>query len=238
MKLELINEPVRTTQTAVFVDLEDTMITLGRKSRIFPVANSRTGEAIGYYVIGDIYLGSDTIVITEKGAIGDPIEILANNAFIKTDDADFTNTKSDFLSEKDFRKVEIEAYRFFEKMHNSHKDRHRKVVFNKRHYEWPMNIDHLEFYVYLFHPEESILIKDKGTIIVISSTGKNILVCDKKKQSYVKVSKDEGVKVINMKGQAITTSPAGGVVINGKNLSEIIGSALEPLSDMFKKNKF
>jgi len=234
MKLELVNEPVRTTQTAVFVDLEDTMITLGRKSRIFPVANSRTGETIGYYATGDIYLGSDTIVETEKGAIGEALEKLANNAFIRTDNADFENTKSDFLSEKDFRNVELEAYRYFEKMHQSQRDKHKNIIFNKRHYQWPNDVSSLEFYVYLFQPEECILIKDKGTIIVISSTDKNIIVCDKKKNSYVQVSKGEGVKVMNMKGGTVTTSPKGGVVINGKKLSEIIGSALEPLSDMFK----
>jgi len=39
---------------------------------------------------------------------------------------------------------------------------------------------------------------------------------------------------MNMRGGTVTTSPKGGVVINGKKLSEIIGSALEPLSDMFK----
>lgn len=239
MKLELVNEPVRTTQTAVFVDLEDTMITLGRKSRIFPVVNSRTGETIGYYVTGDIYLGSDTIVETEKGAVGEPLEKLANNAFIRTEDADFTNTKSDFLSDKDFRKIEVDAYRFFEKMHENQRDEQKNIVFNRRHYNWPNDINRLEFYVYLFHPEECILIKDKGSIIVISSTDKNIIVCDKKKRSYVQVSKGEGVKVMNKKGGTVTTSPRGGVVINGKKLSEIIGGALEPLSDMFsKKNKY
>jgi hypothetical protein len=235
MKLELVNEPVRTTQTAVFVDLEDTMITLGRKSRIFPVANSRTGEAIGYYVIGDIYLGSDTIVETEKGAVGEAIEKLANNAFIQTGKADFTNTKSDFMSEKDFRKVEIEAYRFFEKMHESQKDKNKNLVFSKRHYRWGNDMQNLEFYVYLFHPEECILIKDKGSIIVIASTEKNIVVCDKKKNSYVQVSKGD-VNVINMNGGTVSTSPKG-VIVNGRNLKEIISSALEPLSDMFK-NKF
>ena len=78
LKLELVNEPLKATQTAILIDLEDTMITIGKRSRIFPVIDSSNYEQIGYYLIGDIYLGADTIVNTQKGAVGEPLEKLAH----------------------------------------------------------------------------------------------------------------------------------------------------------------
>ena len=238
MKLELVNEPLKVTQTAIIADLEDTMVTLGKKTRVFPVVETRSFETIGYYITGDIYLGSDTIVNTDKGAIGDPIEKLSKQAFLKYDDIDFNNTKSDELSDRDFRKIEIEAYRYFEKMHRSQENVRGKFTVNGKRYRWPEKLDELDFYIYLFEPEEFILIKDEQSIIAIGKDDKEVIVCDKKKKSYVEVSKADGVRVSNNKGEVVKTS-TNGVIINGKNLNEIISNALRPLSDMFNhKRKF
>ena len=81
MKLELVNEPLKVVQTIAIADLEDTIVTVGKRSRIFPVVETRSYETIGYYITGDIYLGADTIVNTQKGAIGEPIEKLAKEGF-------------------------------------------------------------------------------------------------------------------------------------------------------------
>ncbi|MGC9778674.1 MAG: hypothetical protein HZR80_05475 [Candidatus Heimdallarchaeota archaeon] len=238
MKLELVNEPLKITRTAIIADLEDTMVTLGKRSKIFPVVETCSFETIGYYITGDIYLGSDTIVNTSKGAVGDPIEKLSKQAFLKCDDLDFSNTKSDELSDRDFRKIEIEAYRYFERMHNSQENIRGKFTVNGKRYRWPDKIDNLDFYIYLFEPEEFILIKDNESIIAIGKDDKEVIVCDKKKKSYVEVSKEEGVRVSNNKGEVVKTSAAG-VIINGKNLNEIISNVLRPLSNMFNnKRKF
>ena len=239
MKLELVNEPLRATQTAILVDLEDTMVTVGRKSRIFPVIDSRTYENVGYYLIGDIYLGADTIVNTTKGAIGEPLEKLAREAFIMCNDIDLTNTKSDDVSEKDFRNVEIKAYRYFEQMYKKNFGSKGQFTFNGRKYRnWQDNLENLDFYMYLFDPDEFILIKDDQTLIALSSHEKDVIVCDKKKNSYINVSKKDGVQIHDDKGKVVNVSSAGGVIINGKNLNDIISSALKPLSDMFNKNRY
>ncbi|HUU77679.1 MAG TPA: hypothetical protein VMX55_04995 [candidate division Zixibacteria bacterium] len=238
MKLELVNEPLRATQTAILIDLEDTMITVGKKSKIFPVIDSRNYENIGYYVIGDIYLGADTIVNTDKGAVGEPIEKLAREAFIKCEEIDFTNTKSDDISDKEFKSIEIKAYRYFEKMYKSNFNHRGKFTLNGKNYDWQRGIEKLDFYTYLFDPQEFILIKDEETIIALDNMERDIIVCNKKKNSYVEVSKENGVKVHDHKGQAINVGSSGGIMINGKNLSDILSSALKPLSDMFSRNRF
>lgn len=236
MKLELVNEPLKATQTIAICDLQDTMVTVGRKSRIFPVIETQTYHNIGYYIIGDIYLGADTIVNTKKGAVGEPLEKLAREAFIKCDEIDLDNTKSDELSEKDFRKTEIQAYRHFEKLHKT--DFKKRFNFsNSSRYKVGNNFEELEFYIYLFDPEEFILIKDDETIIAISKVDDNVTVCDKKKSSYIKVAKDDGVQVHNKKGEVVNVGGTGGVIINGRNLSEIISSALKPISNMFHNNE-
>lgn len=238
MKLELVNEPLRTTQRAIIVDLEDTMITIGKRSHIFPVIETQTYETIGYYLIGDIYLGSDTIINTTKGAVGSSIEKLAREAFIKSDTIDFSNTKADKLSDRDFRKVEIKAYRQFEKIYKRHFNRNGNLVINSKRFDKYNKIVDLEFYTYLFDPEEFILIKDNHTIIAISSLEKEVIVCDKKKNSYIEVSKDTGVQIHNNDGQVVDVGSTGGVIINGKNLKEVISGALKPLSNMFDKNNY
>ena len=238
LKLELVNEPLKATQTAILVDLEDTMVTVGKRSRIFPVIDSSNYEQIGYYLIGDIYLGADTIVNTEKGAVGEPLEKLAREAFIKCDEIDLTNTKSDDVSDKDFKRIEINAYRHFEKMYKSNFNHRGKFSMNGKRYDWNKDFGNLDFYTYLFDPEEYILIKDDETIIAMDTLEKNIIVCNKKKNSYVEVSKEAGVKVHDNKGQAINVGSSGGIIVNGKNLNEILSSALKPLSDMFNRNKF
>ncbi len=236
MKLELINEPLRTTQRAIIIDLEDTMITISKRSHIFPVIDTRTYENIGYYLIGDIYLGSDTIVNTAKGAVGSSIEKLAREAFIKCETIDFSNTKADNLSDKDFRKVEIKAYRHFEKIYKSHFNGKSNLTINNKRFDKYNKIEDLEFYTYLFDPEEFILIKDNHTIVAIASLEKDVIICDKKKNSYIKVSKDTGVKIHNDDGQVVNVDSTGGIIINGKNLKEVISGALKPLSNMFDKN--
>ena len=238
MKLELVNEPLKATQTAILVDLEDTMVTIGKKSKIFPVIDSRTYENVGYYLIGDIYLGSDTIVNTDKGAIGEPIEKLAREAFIKCEEIDFTNTKSEIISDREFKSIEIKAYRYFENIYKSNFNHQGKFVLNQKHSNWQREIEKLDFYTYLFDPQEFILIKDDETIITLDNMERDIVVCNKKKNSYVEVSKEKGVKVHDHKGQAINIGSSGGIMINGKNLSDILSSALKPLSDMFNRNKF
>lgn len=238
MKLELVNEPLKVTQTAIVADLEDTMVTLGKRTKIFPVVETHSFETIGYYITGDIYLGSDTIINTDKGAIGDPTEKLSKKAFLKHEDLDFNNTKSDELSDRDFRKIEVEAYRYFEKMYRSQKNSHRKFIANNKKYRWPDELDDLDFYIYLFEPEEFVLIKDNQSIISLSKDSSEVIICDKKKNSYVEVSKEDGVKVSTKKGEIVKTSNTG-VIINGKNLNEIISNALHPLSGMFNhKRKF
>ena len=145
MNLELVNESVKVTQTSAFIDLEDTMITLSRKARIFPVIDSRTSETIGYYIIGDIYLGADTIVNTKKGAIGDPIEKLAKEAFIKSESADFSNTKTEFVNDREFRKIELDAFRNFEKISKNKFGKKNAFKINGIHYDFPGKIDDLDF---------------------------------------------------------------------------------------------
>jgi hypothetical protein len=240
MKLELVNEPLKVVQTIAIADLEDTMVTVGKRSRIFPVVETRNYETIGYYITGDIYLGADTIVDTKKGAVGDPIEKLAKEAFVKCNNIDLSNTKSEALSEKDFRKIEMTAYRYFQKIHDSqfNKFNRQEWRFNGKRYSWPKDIEKLEFYIYLFEPEEFILIKDNDTIIAIGKDDKEVIVCDKKKNSYVEVSKKEGVRVSNDKGDVVKTSSEG-VIINGRSLNDIISGALRPISEMFSgKRKF
>jgi len=238
VKLELVNEPLKTTQRAIIADLEDTMITIGKKSYIFPVIETRTYENIGYYIIGDIYLGADTIVNTTKGAVGSPIEKLAREAFIKCDEIDLANTKSDNFSDKDFRKVEIKAYRHFEKIYNHHFGGNGSFTINNRRLDKYNQLDEVEFYTYLFDPEEFILIKDKQTIIAISNIDDEVIVCDKKKNSFIEVSKETGVQIHNNTGEVVNVGSAGGVIINGKNLKEVISGALKPLSNMFDKKRF
>jgi len=240
MKLELVNEPLKVIQTIAIADLEDTMVTVGKRARIFPVVETRNYETIGYYITGDIYLGADTIVDTKKGAVGEPIEKLAKEAFIKCDNIDLSNTKSESISDKDFRNIELTAYRYFQKMYDSQFDKFGKREWrvNGKSYSWPKDIDRLEFYIYLFEPEEFILIKDDSTIIAIGKDDKEVVVCDKKKNSYVEVSKKDGVRVSNDSGDVVKTGSSG-VMINGKNLNEIISGALRPLSEMFNgKRKF
>jgi len=240
MKLELVNEPLKVTQTIAIADLEDTIVTVGKRSRIFPVVETRSYEVIGYYITGDIYLGADTIVNTKKGAVGDPIEKLAKEAFIKYDDIDLSNTKSETLSDKDFRKIELTAYRYFQKIHDSQLSKHSKFEWrvNGKRYSWPQNLNRLDFYIYLFEPEEFILIKDNHSIIAIGKDDREVIVCNKKKNSYVEVSKKDGVKVSGDKGEIVRTN-SDGVMIDGKSLNEIIKSALRPLSDMFNgRRKF
>jgi len=238
MKLELVNEPLRTTQRAIIADLEDTMITIGKRAHIFPVINTRTYENIGYYLIGDIYLGSDTIINTNKGAIGSSIEKLAREAFIKCDTIDFSNTKADNLSDKDFRKVEIKAYRHFEKIYKRHFNGKGNLIINSKRFDNYNKLEDVEFYTYLFDPEEFILIKDNQTIIAISSLENEVIICDKKKNSYIEVSKDTGVQIHNNDGQVVNIGSTGGIIINGKNLKEVISGALKPLSNMFDKNNY
>lgn len=235
MKLELINEPLKVTESTIIADLEDTMLTVGKRSKIFPVIETRSYETIGYYIIGDIYLGADTIVNTNKGAVGDPIEKLSQEAFVKCDNIDLTNTKSDSISDKDFRKIEINAYRNFERIHNSDLIKHGNFKINGRHFSWHNKVDDFNFFIYLFDPEEFILIKDHNSLIVISKDDKEVIVCDKKKNSYVEVSKKEGVQVSSAKGEIIKTSSTGGIVINGKNLSDIVSDALKPFREMFRR---
>ncbi|MBK5112537.1 MAG: hypothetical protein KGD59_01635 [Candidatus Heimdallarchaeota archaeon] len=240
MKLELVNEPLKVVQTIAIADLEDTMVTVGKRSRIFPVVETRDYETIGYYITGDIYLGADTIVNTKKGAIGEPIEKLAKEAFIKCDSIDLSNTKSENLSDKDFRNIELTAYRYFQKIHDSQFSKHGRSEWrvNGKRYSWPKDLKRLDFYIYLFEPEEFILIKEESTIIAIGKDDKEVIVCDKKKNSYVEVSKKEGVKVSNDSGEVVKTSSAG-VMINGKSLNDILSGALRPLSEMFNgKRKF
>jgi len=240
MKLELVNEPLKVVQTIAIADLEDTIVTVGKRSRIFPVVETRSYETIGYYITGDIYLGADTIVNTKKGAIGEPIEKLAKEAFIKCDDIDLSNTKSETLSDKDFRKIELTAYRYFQKIHDSQFNKHGKSKWrvNGKRYSWPQDLNRLDFYIYLFEPEEFILIKDNHSIIAIAKDEREVIVCNKKKNSYVKVSKKDGVKVSNDNGEIVSAS-SDGVMIDGKSLNEIIKGALRPLSDRFNgRRKF
>ena len=240
MKLELVNEPLKVVQTIAIADLEDTIVTVGKRSRIFPVVETRSYETIGYYITGDIYLGADTIVNTKKGAIGEPIEKLAKEAFIKCDDIDLANTKSETLSDKDFRKIELTAYRYFQKIHDSQFNKHGKSKWrvNGKRYSWPQDLNRLDFYIYLFEPEEFILIKDNHSIIAIAKDEREVIVCNKKKNSYVKVSKKDGVKVSNDNGEIVSAS-SDGVMIDGKSLNEIIKGALRPLSDRFNgRRKF
>ncbi|MCK5298312.1 MAG: hypothetical protein KAJ76_05360 [Candidatus Heimdallarchaeota archaeon] len=240
MKLELVNEPLKVVQTIAIADLEDTIVTVGKRSRIFPVVETRSYETIGYYITGDIYLGADTIVNTQKGAIGEPIEKLAKEAFIKCDDIDLSNTKSETLSDKDFRKVELTAYRYFQKIQDSQFSKHGKSEWrvNGKRYSWPRDLSRLDFYIYLFEPEEFILIKDNHSIIAVGKDEREVIVCNKKKNSYVVVSKKDGVKVSNNNGEIVRAS-SDGVMIDGKSLNEILKGALRPLSEMFNgRRKF
>ena len=235
MKLELVNEPLKVTQRTIIVDLEDTMITIGKRSIVFPVVDTRDYQTIGYYITGDIYLGADTIVNTKKGAVGDPIEKLSQEAFISYDSIDLSNTKSENFSDKDFRKAEIKAYRNFQRMEDSEFSKGSKYRINGKRVRWPEKIDEIEFFAYLFEPEEFIFIKDNNSLIALSKDEKEVIVCDKKKNSYVEVSKSEGVKVLNDSGQIIKTDSVSGLMINGKNLNEIISNALSPVKEMFRR---
>ncbi len=238
MKLELVNEPLKVTQSTIIVDLEDTMITIGKRARMFPVVDTQSYETIGFYIIGDVYLGADTIVNTAKGAVGEAIEKLSKEAFVKYHNIDLSNTKSDDVSEKDFRNIELKAYRNFEKLHKSEFMGHGNFRFNGNRFSWPNKLDSLDFFTYLFDPEEFILIKDKESLIALSKDDREVIVCDKKKNAYVEVSKKDGVRVSNNNGEIIRAGSTNGLTINGKNLNEIISGALRPIQDMFSKRNF
>ncbi|NHK30174.1 MAG: hypothetical protein FK730_02395 [Asgard group archaeon] len=238
MKLELINEPLKVTESTIIADLEDTMLTIGKRSKIFPVIETRSYETIGYFIIGDIYLGADTIVNTKKGAVGEPIEKLSQEAFVKCEKIDLSNTKSDSVSDKDFRTIEIRAYRNFEKIHESDIIKHSDFRLNKKRFNWSSKVNEFDFFIYLFDPEEFILIKDKNSLIALSKDEKEVIVCDKMKNSYIEVSKNNGVNVSSANGKIIKTSSTGGIVINGKDLSEIISDAMTPFREMFRRKDF
>jgi hypothetical protein len=238
MKLELINEPLKVTESTIIADLEDTMLTIGKRSKIFPVIETRSYETIGYYIIGDIYLGADTIVNTKKGAVGDPIEKLSREAFVKCEKIDLTNTKSDSVSDKEFRSIEIRAYRNFERIHESDIVKYSNFRLNRKRYDWANKVAEFDFFIYLFDPEEFILIKDKNSLIALSKDEKEVIVCDKKKNSYVEVSKKNGVNVSSANGKIIKTSSTGGIIINGKDLSDIISDAMIPFREMFRRKDF
>ncbi|NHJ47835.1 MAG: hypothetical protein FK733_08615 [Asgard group archaeon] len=238
MKLELINEPLKVVQTTIIADLEDTMLTIGKRAKIFPVIETRSYETIGYYLIGEIYLGADTIVNTAKGAVGDPIEKLSQEAFVRCKSIDLSNTKSENVSDKEFRNIEINAYRNFERINKSEITKHGNFQINGRRYNWSDRENEFDFFIYLFEPDEFILIKDKNSLIALSKDDQEVIVCDKKKNSYVEVSKSEGVQVSSAKGEIIKTSSTGGIIINGKELKEIVSDALKPFRDMFGRKNF
>lgn len=236
MKLELVNEPLKVTTRTIIADLEDTMITVGKRSIIFPVVETQNFQTIGYYITGNVYLGADTIVNTKKGAVGDPIEKLSQAAFISYEDIDLSNTKSGNMSEKEFRNVEIKAYRYFQKMEESNIGKTNKYITKKgKHTNWPNKLEDLDFYAYLFEPEEFVFIKHEDSLIALSKDEKEVIVCDKSKNSYVEVSKDEGVMIQNDSGQVIKTDTVNGLMINGKNLNDIISNALSPVKEMFRR---
>ena len=238
MKLELVNEALKATGSTIVIDLEDVMVTLGKKTLLFPVINSTNSEEIGYYITGDIYVGADTIVDTSKGAIGNPIEKISRACLVISKNTDLSSLKSDNLSEKDFRKIEVEAFHSFEKLSESNLLKKGKMTINGKKIFWSDKIDDMDFYVHLFNPEEFILIKNNETLVAISNEETEIVVCDKKKKSYIEVLKNEGVRISNNKGEVINTSISGGIFINGRHLSEIISNALRPISDIFNKKKY
>ncbi|HUT81810.1 MAG TPA: hypothetical protein VMZ29_11460 [Candidatus Bathyarchaeia archaeon] len=238
MKLELVNEPLKVIQSTIIVDLEDTMITIGKRSRMFPVVDTRSYETLGFYIIGEIYLGADTIVNTAKGAVGEAIEKLSREAFVKYSNVDLSNTKSDDINEKDFRNIELKAYRNFERLHKSEFTSHGNLILNGNRLSWPDRLDTLDFFTYLFEPEEFILIKDNESLIALSKDDREVIVCDKKKNTYVEVSKKDGVRVSNNNGEIIRAGSTNGLTINGKNLNEIISGALRPIQNMFSGRKF
>jgi len=233
MKLELINEPQKVSQPTIIADLEDTMITIGKRSRLFPVIDSETNEHVGYYLIGDLYLGADTIVITERGAIGDPIEKLAREAFVSSKKIDLVNVKPTSISEKDFRKIELQAFRNFQKM-KSFQLKQKKIVLNGNRLYWPRDLKQFEFFTYLFEPETFILIKDKESLIAMSEEEQAIVICNKRKNSYIEISKSAGVKISNKKGEIINAHTTKGLIINGKSLNEILLGVFDTLRSMFK----
>jgi hypothetical protein len=238
MKLELVNEPLKVSQTTIIADLEDTMITIGKRAKIFPVIETESYNTIGYYLIGEIYLGADTIINTDKGAIGEPIEKLSNEAFVRYNDIDLSNMKSDTISEREFRNIEIKAYRNFELINESELTKHGNININGRRFNWFNRKSELDFFIYLFNPEEFVLIKDNNSLIALSKDDLEVIVCDKKKNSYVEVSKSEGVQVSSAKGEIIKTSSTGGIIINGKELKEILSDAFKPFRNMFGRKNF
>ncbi|NHJ87945.1 MAG: hypothetical protein FK734_20950 [Asgard group archaeon] len=238
MNFELVNEPLKTNQSTVIVDLEDTMVTIGKRSKIFPVVDSKSFKTVGYYLSGEVYLGADTIVNTSKGAVGSATEKLSNEAFVKCDQIDLSNTKSDSISEKEFRNIERQAYRYFEKMRLSKFMDKAEWNFHGKNHRFSDNLDDLEFLIYLFDPEEFMLIKNDDSLIAIGKDDREVIVCDKKKNSYVEVSKNQGIRVSNDKGEVVKTDSKNGLIINGKNISEIIEGAIRPVSEFFSKKKF
>ncbi len=233
MQLELINEPLKVTQPTIIADLEDTMVTIGKRSRMFPVKDFKTNEIKGYYIVGDIYLGADTIVITEQGAVGDPIEKLAREAFVSNQNIDLSNAKPDNVSEKDFRKIELDAYRNFQKMEKFGLE-HKKIVIEGIKFHLSKKIAGKYFFVYLFNPEEFILVKERELLIALSDEDRAIIICNKAKNSYVEVSKSQGVKISNQKGETINANSTNGLVINGRGLDEIIFTVFDNLKNVFQ----
>lgn len=236
MKFELINEPLKVKRTSIFgdseailVDLEDTMVIINQKSKLFPVANVRTGKRIGFFVLEEIYLAADTIINTSKGAVGEPMEKHSTAGFIKADSFDLSSTKEITVSEKEFREIERKAYHYLEELEEgNYVDHTSSYSFNFRRHQSPNNLEELEFFAYLFEPEKILLIKDKKKIIVIAKEERNVLVCDKKKGTYINVSKEHGVQIFGKDGKEISVSSAAGVVIGGQRLKDIIGKALQP----------
>ncbi|MBD3191388.1 MAG: hypothetical protein GF308_12130 [Candidatus Heimdallarchaeota archaeon] len=236
MKFELINEPLKVKRTSIFgdseailVDLEDTMVIINQKSKLFPVVHIRTGKRVGFFVVEEIYLAADTIVNTAKGAVGEPLEKHSTAGFIKSESFDLSNTKEITISEKEFREIERKAYHYLDKLEEgSYLERSSSYSFNFHRHQSLNNLEELDFFAYLFEPEEFLLLKEEEKIIVIAKEKRNVIVCDKKKRTYINVSKENGVQIFGQDGKEVYVGSAGGVVIGGQRLKDIIGKALRP----------
>lgn len=235
MNVEIVNRPLKTRSKVIFIDEGDTIVTLERGTLLFPVIDIHSGNDIGYYLLGDIYVGADTIIETKEGAVGSSIEKTTEEAFVSSKNYDFSHTKSVNLWDRKFRKIEEQAYDFFDKL-----SKNRKILVNEHkvgdlRIDLPDELNNCECYVHFLEPDEFILLKRHNKIISISKEDDLVLVCDKNKNSYVKISKKDGVKVYNHTGQRVVVNGKEGVIINGKNLKTLFKDVFSSFSTNFRR---
>lgn len=234
LKVELMNEPVKVRRPTIFTEKEDILTKVEKNTIIFPVVNVKTYETIGYYLLGEIHLAADTLVNTEKGAVGEPIQKKLAKCFISNEEYDFSHTKHHSINKKEFRRIERETFHYFKEIDNTFDNEYIKQKIRGK--KFSHKVDEVDFYFHAFSPEILRVIKYNQTLIVLSRDDKEIIICDKKQKNFVHIGKEHGILIQNGDGQNVNINTDEGVSINGKNLKDILSNAFKSVRDSFKQN--